>query len=1095
MAQNNWTLLPTDGTVSFAELVDIRLEKNPESVYSIVAPDDPGRDATRISMLEWCRAIHRLAYALRPQPDFQSREVVALILNCDTIMYATAVMAVMRAGFVAYPMSNRNSPAAICHMLQATGCHRIIVSSDTLSGLVSGISAHASALDYDIHVSALPSLRTAFPHFGQETLQDKFVPYPTLENCGPDDVITFIHSSGSTGFPKSIPHTNRSIMGWYAGPWGADIAQYPKHLTFGSMALPTFHGLGLGFQVWAPLIVGSTATMFPPKEPAFPVIPTPENSIEAMKRTGVNAVMVVPAFLEALAESEDAVRFLSTMEVVLTGGGPMSVEIGDQLVAAGVKLRTIYGGTEFGGPTYAIPPEGLVDPKDWNYLRFHPVISYRLVPQDDNTTYELQVLHTDRYPLNIHNIPDVPGYATLDLFEKHPTKEGLWKIVGRVDDVITLASGEKTVPIPMEGKIVSSPLVAGAMMLGRGRSQPGLLVQPSTDHSVNPEDGQAVAEFKNMIWPVIEEANKDAPAFSRIFKEMILVCSPEKPLRRTPKGTVQRKPTLADYAKEIDELYDAVKSSNEADVEGPKSFELHDLGPWLLEQAVSVHRAEDAKLDPDVDLFAQGFDSLSATFLRNHIISVLRSSDDHATRAAASSIPQNFIFSNNTIKSLANAVRVIIFGPGAGGERESHAAAMKRLIAKYSEGMAKVGNAGQLPLPPKAVVLVTGTTGGLGSYLLWMLLVDTKVERVYALNRKSDRSTLAHRQRDAFADRGLPFDVLSSEKLVLVEGDEAGDKLGLAEALYEEIMSTCTRIIHNSWRLDFNLSVSSFEPNIRGTRNLIQLALASPLGTNMRFIFTSSISVTQSWGRDAGPFPEAVDLPVEVAVGGGYGEAKYICEKLLVKANELGIETSSLRIGQIAGGKPDGAWATTDWVPIFVKSSRVLGCLPDAQGVATWMPTEVVAGAVLDTAFAAERPPLSLNIVHPKALPWTNIVKQLGDSVAKIIDGPESKPLPLLPLKDWVALLEKQARNASESDIAAIPAIKLLEFFQVLASNDEQIAAAGIKDAEFGGVGPSMVTEKAQFVSRTLREAAPLRAEDVERWIKYWNKKGLFTQH
>ena len=39
-----------------------------------------------------------------------------------------------------------------------------------------------------------------------------------------------------------------------------------------------------------------------------------------------------------------------------------------------------------------------------------------------------------------------------------------------------------------------------------------------------------------------------------------------------------------------------------------------------------------------------------------------------------------------------------------------------------------------------------------------------------------------------------------------------------------------------------------------------------------------------------------------------------------------------MRIGQIAGG-PNGSWATTDWVPIIVKSSIALGSLPNSIGV------------------------------------------------------------------------------------------------------------------------------------------------------------------
>jgi hypothetical protein len=56
------------------------------------------------------------------------------------------------------------------------------------------------------------------------------------------------------------------------------------------------------------------------------------------------------------------------------------------------------------------------------------------------------------------------------------------------------------------------------------------------------------------VRPIIEEANQNAPAFSRIFKEMILFTSSDKPLPRSGKGTVQRKAAITLYATEIESM-------------------------------------------------------------------------------------------------------------------------------------------------------------------------------------------------------------------------------------------------------------------------------------------------------------------------------------------------------------------------------------------------------------------------------------------------------------------------------------------------------------------------------------------------------------
>ena len=87
-------------------------------------------------------------------------------------------------------------------------------------------------------------------------------------------------------------------------------------------------------------------------------------------------------------------------------------------------------------------------------------------------------------------------------------------------------------------------------------------------------------------------------------------------------------------------------------------------------------------------------------------------------------------------------------------------------------------------------------------------------------------------------------------------------------------------VIHNAWRLDFNLRLASFEPSIRGTRNLIDLASQSEYSSALRFIFISSVAVSQGWDRGKRLFPEEVQIDPSTAVGGGYGEAKYVCERV-----------------------------------------------------------------------------------------------------------------------------------------------------------------------------------------------------------------------
>lgn len=97
-----------------------------------------------------------------------------------------------------------------------------------------------------------------------------------------------------------------------------------------------------------------------------------------------------------------------------------------------------------------------------------------------------------------------------------------------------------------------------------------------------------------------------------------------------------------------------------------------------------------------------------------------------------------------------------------------------------------------------------------------------------------------------------------------------------------QLRDTITVIIHNAWSVDFNKALSSFEPHVKGTRNLIDLARQSAIESGVRFLFTSSVGAASGWNPKLGPFPEELQLDASVAIGSGYGESKYISERVSI---------------------------------------------------------------------------------------------------------------------------------------------------------------------------------------------------------------------
>ncbi|KAF8215590.1 acetyl-CoA synthetase-like protein [Mycena galopus ATCC 62051] len=1047
-------LPPLDCSLNLGQIIDLYLSHGKRSTaYSFA---DEGGHITDISHFEFARAAHRVAHLLRPQRCGPDGQVLAIVALTDVLVYQTLIAGCFIAGLVPFPISHRNSAAAISHLVSDTNSHRLLTTKASLARLVETVlTDHAP---YERSVEEIPLLGQIYPHLGHETTEDVFVPYPSPStSIALDDVALYLHSSGSTGFPKSIPETHRNLIHHSALDGIAQEVEIAPRLAVG--ALPAFHTFGITTQLLFPIFNGGTACIYPPASTATeyitPVVPTAENAIENAKRAKAMGIMGVPALVLEW-QSPETVAYLKTLNLVGYAGGPLASRVGDSLFSQGVNIVPIYGATEFGAPTIVKRRQAELDAGEWAWLRFSDRVNIRWEPQGDGT-FECQFLTVpETHQVSVENLPDVKGYSTKDLFERHPTKPDLYKIVGRLDDVLIMANGEKTVPGPMEDVMMASPFIMGAVMFGRERNQVGVLIEPNHHYAMDPTDEQQLVKFRNLIWPVIEEANENAPAFARIYKEMILVTQPGKPMVRAPKGTVIKKPTIVSYKQEIEDLYDTIEASGNAtsDVEPPSSWSSQDLEPWLQTHASLVAGRD---IRGGHDLFDQGLDSLNATFLRHRIVGALKNSGDIAMAAAVLKIPQNFVYAHPTIEQLASAIAALVNGDVDDSDNAKNI--VEKMIAKYSVGF------GTTPLHESSgsssrgtVVLLTGSTGGLGSHILEILLSLPSVERVYAFNRKG-RSPMSERQRDAFMDRALDLTLLASDKLVYLEGDTAKEDLGLLADVWSMLRDTLTVIIHNAWALDFNKSLSSFEPHVKGTRNLIDLARQSPNESGVRFLFTSSIASAQGWDQSLGPFPEEVQYDASVTIGNGYGESKYVSERILAGS---GLEGTSFRIGQVCGSASNGSWSTSDWVPAIVKSSIALGNFPsDPSGVVAWITPEAVSHTIVDAALTVERPPFAVNLVHSRPVPWDFIMSTMANAV----------PLPLVPFADWVQQLQDLSTRATAENIQRIPGIKLLDFFKA--------AVAGAGNIDFS-------TSKAQALSESMKLLKPLRAEDAKQWMHYW---------
>ncbi|KAJ7828944.1 hypothetical protein B0H14DRAFT_3873194 [Mycena olivaceomarginata] len=635
---------------------------SPETIPNLVArnleniPSDPfyiyakleSNEIVTITHLEFGRATHRAAHVLRPNREGQDGKVVAILAESDTMLYHAILVGLMTANFIPFPISPRNSPSAIFQLLRNSSCHHIIATRVTLSPLLARLQKHLAEVDFALDIQEVPSFQEIYPNIGAETPDHAFQPYPKPQiSANFNDVFMYIHSSGSTGFPKAVAQTYRAFTHWMSGI-------VPE----GTWGFRRFHLLGINSQLLQPLS-GICVAVYPPtatSPDAFPMIPSPDNILQHARKTKCRSLTTVPTLLVTWFDSPDALTYLTTLHTIIWGGGPLPQRVGDVLVNAGVHLLTGYGATETGDIAALWPHDG--DATDWGWFRILHRLNVRWVPQGDGT-FECQILTSETWVPMVQNLENPAGYATSDLCVNHPKKKHLWRLVGRLDDTIVHTSGEKTVPAPMENIITCSPLVTAVIAFGHERAQTGILIETPPELQIDVKNPIQLADLRNTVWPVIEEANAIAPGFSRIFKEMILFTSPDKPLPRAGKGTVLRKAAISLYATEIDAIYNTVEEQLNAidSIEAPTVWVNASIQAWLLKVATSV--CNFTKISPTVDLRQQGFDSLTATVFRLHIVKALRSRD---LANAAAAIPQNLVYSRPVISQISSFLEALVGG-------------------------------------------------------------------------------------------------------------------------------------------------------------------------------------------------------------------------------------------------------------------------------------------------------------------------------------------------------------------------------------------------------------------------------------------------
>jgi len=244
---------------------------------------------------------------------------VALHLPKDE-RYVALVLALIRAGHVACPVSNRLPTRGVTQLLGKAAC----------SALISEDEEVLEAADPGLFKPEPAAMLEEGPRIASDRSEPAYIPH--------ERPATIIFTSGSTGTPKAALHT---FGNHYHSALGSNtnIALRPGDRWLHSLPLYHVGGISILFRC---LLAGATVALPSPGT-------SPGESIASFGATHVSLVSTQLSRL--LRESAD----LGGLQAVLMGGGPVPPSLVDGALARGLPLHTSYGLTEMASQVTTTP--------------------------------------------------------------------------------------------------------------------------------------------------------------------------------------------------------------------------------------------------------------------------------------------------------------------------------------------------------------------------------------------------------------------------------------------------------------------------------------------------------------------------------------------------------------------------------------------------------------------------------------------------------------------------------------------------------------------------------------------------------------------
>lgn len=415
---------------------------------------DSGR---RFTYAQINRRTNRLANGLRATGVKAGDRIGILLMNGSE--FVETFFATAKIGATLVPLNWRLTPDELEFILKDSGTTTLVFGPQ-LAGQVAEIQSRGDKTDLRSYIQLGGEIADFAEDFAALTASQSGEE-PELAG-GDDDLLFIMYTSGTTGLPKGVMHSHRTVFAAITNMMATNETGIDETTL---LSLPLFH-------------VGALTPAFQSIYSAARLVITrsfdPVKSWEIIRDEKITNTLLVPAMLQAMKAVFDPSKHdASSMRSMVSGAAPVPVSMIGAFAEMGISINQVYGMTETCGPGCLILGEdAAARPGSTGKGYFYTDVRIT-APDGSECPPGVSGEVCMRAPNNMvgyWNRPDATAETIKDGWLHSgdvgvADEDGFVRIVERLKDML-ISGGENVYPAEIENVLLSHPGVADAAVIG-----------------------------------------------------------------------------------------------------------------------------------------------------------------------------------------------------------------------------------------------------------------------------------------------------------------------------------------------------------------------------------------------------------------------------------------------------------------------------------------------------------------------------------------------------------------------------------------------------------------------------------------------------